>query len=122
MSRGHGRVEASILDILNGSSEPWSVLSLAVVVYGDTTDAVSPVHVSAVRRALSNLRRQGKAFSLGRRYANAPYGKGLPVSVWASEEVARAYVAGYVKAFGTAYLDQSLLPLVPPRTAPKLSG
>lgn len=115
MSRGHGRVEASILEILNGSSQEWSVLALAVAVYGDPTEAVSSVHVAAVRRALSNLHRQGKAFSIGRRYANAPYGEGLPVKVWASEEAARAYVAKYMQAFGTKALDRSLRPLVPSR-------
>jgi len=113
MSRGHGRVEALILDLLNGSSEHWSVLALAAAIYGDPADAVRPVHAGAVRRALSNLRRQSKAFSLGRMYVDSRYGQGWPVIAWASKEVARTHVTRLVKAFGTAGIDRSLLALLP---------
>ena len=66
MSKGQGRVERDILELLR-LNEHMSALRLAVLVYQDGGDGrpVTASEHSAVRRALLKLQKQGTVFKLG---------------------------------------------------------
>ena len=96
MSRRIGRVEACILSTLSTTPGKVSALELAAVVYdlqpnADGIVVVSENQATAVRHALSNLRRQGKAFHLGRFYQGEPRSGEPPVGMWASKAPAQQW-------------------------------
>ncbi len=70
MSRGLGRVQRSVMDVLSWGGGLTS-FDLAAQVYGaitlpDGRCSVSNAQRAAVRRALSSLQRRGLAFQCGR--------------------------------------------------------
>ena len=114
MSKGHGKVEAAILDVLTANAgDKFSSLELAVVIYEIAPDAqgrllVSAAQAAAVRRALANLKRQGKVFNLGRFHDNGK-ALGMPQTRWASRETAEVFVRRNLAAFGPKYVDKDLV-------------
>ena len=123
MSRGHGKVEATILETLtNNPGRGLSAQRLACIVYGLQPDPAGMVTVSvaqhaSVRRALSNLHKQGKVFNLGR--FDEPGNRGnkgaRPRSMWASEETARADAEYIAKKYGPQSMNEELRALVSPQ-------
>jgi hypothetical protein len=118
MSRGHGNVERALLGVLNGNPDRhFSALLLSALVYNRSSDtdgniAVSNAQAAAVRRALSNLRRQGQAFQIGRRYGEPSIGRRTPRPMWTCEQNARAYATRTVNTFGRQGVSKELLQLI----------
>lgn len=116
MSRGHGKIETAILEVLTQNSEEMFLsLELAVIVYEVAPDEagyfpVSPAQAAAVRRALSNLQRQGKAFNLGR-FHGGPHG--FSKTKWACADKARSYTNSLARAFGETDVPENLAVLLP---------
>jgi hypothetical protein len=116
MSRSHGRIQRAILDALETSPEwKFSALDLAAIAYGLPADpagnvAVSEAQQAAVRHALSSLRRQKKAFQIGRFFEGRE--RRIAGAMWASEQKARARATKVVQTVGPQYLEKDLLDLL----------
>jgi hypothetical protein len=75
MSRGLGKLQRDLLEILEVNTGEIDTLTLAALAYqaepGVTTlyrDRITDAHHAAVRRALRNLHKRGLVVELGRRY------------------------------------------------------
>jgi hypothetical protein len=103
MSKGHGRVERAVLELLE-VNKSMGAPALAVMVY--RTDAelqagewfASNAERAAVRRALANLQKQGSVVKLGHML------RGERCS-YADRENALAIIRNGVKAFGNEFLS-----------------
>ena len=89
MSRGHGKIERALLEILEQNTKPLHTYELTAAVFDvkpDKSDHISltPIQLASVRRALLNLKRQDKAVDMGRVYRHGRRG-------WASKRVASKY-------------------------------
>ena len=102
MSKGHGRVERAVLEMLKLNNQ-MGAPALAAMVY--RTDAelqtgerfVSNAERAAVRRALASLQKQGLVVKLG----NMFHGERCS---YANRENAVAIISNGVKAFGKEFL------------------
>src|SRR5919199_6391488 len=87
MSRGFGRVQRAVMDVLNAGRAVTS-FELAAKVYGTASEpgggpCVTKAQRSAVRRALASLQQRGLAFQCGRNR--------LGRAVWMTREQAEAH-------------------------------
>jgi hypothetical protein len=101
MSRGIGKLQRDLLKILEKNTEEIDTFSLTVFVYDIQPDAdgfysISNAQHTAVRRALSNLRKRGLVVEMGRRYqCNRCH--------WATVEVGLPKKLSTLKWFSTGY-------------------
>ena len=102
MSKGHGRVERAILELLK-LNKAMSTPDLAAMVYRTQDELqadewfASDAERSSVRRALSSLQKHGSVVKLG----NMFHGQHCS---YANRETAVSIIANGVKAFGTEFL------------------
>ena len=87
MSRGFGRVQRALMDVLNAGRAVTS-FELAAKVYGTIGEpggepSVTRAQRSAVRCALASLRRRGLVFQCGRNRMGR--------AVWTTRQLAEAY-------------------------------
>ncbi len=97
MSRGFGRVQRSVMDVLSRGSG-FTSFDLTVQLYGVVTPpdgrcSVSNAQRTAVRRALSSLQRRGLAFQCGRTHQGR--------AVWMTREQAERYAENMPAVLGT---------------------
>ena len=90
MSRGHGRIERTLLAVLDQQAEPVDTFALAALVYDVPADPdgvvrLTAAQLSSVRRALGRLQRIGLAFDCGRRRA-------INRTHWAGERIGVPFV------------------------------
>jgi len=103
MSRGHGRIQVSILGVLNGTEENFTTYDLAALALGlapddDGVTRLDNAQLTTVRRALGKLRREGLVFDCGRHR----YGR----RVWAARVGALRYRARILRDFGLSELQR----------------
>jgi hypothetical protein len=71
VSRGHGRIQRRLLEILEHATQA-DTFTLASAVYdikpNDGVKMISEAQLVAVRRALAGLAKEGKVFDCGRRF------------------------------------------------------
>src|SRR3954453_12004361 len=114
MARRPGTIETTILQALaNHPGRRFSVSELAGIVYGLQPNpagvAIAPeAQAAAVRNALANLERRGRAFYVGRFYESpAARRAGRPhVSMWTSAEAA-------LRRHGAEHVSEDLRRLLP---------
>jgi hypothetical protein len=97
MSRGLGKVQRSVMDVLSRGGGLTS-FDLAAQVYGaitlpDGRCSVSNAQRAAVRRALSSLQRRGLAFQCGRTHQGR--------AVWMTREQAEHHAESMPAILGT---------------------
>ena len=103
MSKGHGRAERAILELLK-LNKAMSAPDLAAMVYRTQDELqagewlASNAERTSVRRALTSLQKQGSVVKLG----NMFHGKHCS---YANRETAVSIIANGVKAFGKEFLE-----------------
>jgi hypothetical protein len=99
MSKGHGRVERTILELL-AQNRTLTAPMMAALIYQPeqiTLEQVTKAQHASVRRALSNLQKAGKVVKLGHLFRGERYS-------YASPESALAITTQGVKRFGKSFL------------------
>jgi hypothetical protein len=77
-SRGYGRLQRTLLDLLENSDELLDTFRLTALAFGCQPDAdgrtlFSEAQVVSARRALARLAREGRIFALGRPHMSSPH-------------------------------------------------
>jgi hypothetical protein len=89
MSKGHGQLKRTLVEILNGADEMVDTFTLAALAFQCVPDSdgcltVNDAQLSSVRRALGKLARERTIFSMGRHW---PDGR----QRWANERIGLPY-------------------------------